>query len=171
MFRTPSESGRLITSETCAPLMSRISCKCAVDGNGVIMLSLLSGEKLSSQLGVSLGSYPRYGVNQSSLRLILSGSPLYELRCTRSVQFWCIVPYLMNGTVENSPSSTTWNWGETWPVSGFITRATDTAWNGEWPIYIPVYEGCSHMSSPDILIGKLHPGHKLDRTMCGDFKD
>ena len=38
---------------------------------------------------------------------------------------WGIFPSLINVTVENSSSKTIWNWGETWSVAGFRTRATD----------------------------------------------
>ena len=35
-----------------------------------------------------------------SFRLILSGAPFCELRCTRSVHFGGIVPFIINRTVE-----------------------------------------------------------------------
>ena len=48
-----------------------------------------------------------YVLNQVSLRSILSGAPIFEMRCTIYVQFWGIGPSIMNGTVENSSSNTT----------------------------------------------------------------
>ena len=98
--------------------------------------------------GVSLLSYPRSVLNQVSLRSIFSGAKLYDLCCTRSVQFGGIVPSLMNGTVKNSSSNITQNWCETWKVAGFRTRSTDPAWNGEWPILIPINEQSYHLGSP-----------------------
>ena len=61
------------------------------------------------------------------------------------------MPYLMNGTVENSSPNTTLNRGETLPVSGFRTRDTDPAWNGDQPIYIPAYERGHHLGNASIL--------------------
>ena len=77
-----------------------------------------------------LGFTSWYGVDQVSLSSILSGTSLCHLCCTRSVQFGFIVPSLINRAEENSSSNTKWNWGKTWPVSGFRTRANDPAWNG-----------------------------------------
>ena len=81
----------------------------------------------------------------------------YSLRCTRSVQFGAIVSSLMYVTVENSLSNTTLNWGDTWPVSGFKTRATGTELNGEWPRYIPSREWGSHLFSLAIFTFNLVP--------------
>ena len=133
VFQTPSEYGCLITLETCAPSLTGPSFLCGIDCDGVSVLLLLYGAMISSWLRVSLKSYSQYVVNQVSLRSIFSGAPLCELCCTISVQFGDIVSSLINGTVENSSSNTTWNLGETWPVAIFITRATYTAWNGDFP--------------------------------------
>ena len=134
MFLTPSEAGVSITSETGAPSVDGISCTCGMDCNGVSVLLLFSGAKLGLWIGVSLGSSSRYLVNQSYLSSISSDTTLCDLHFTRYVQFEGIVPSLMNLTVVNSSSNTTWNWGETWLVDGFITIDTDTELNGEWPI-------------------------------------
>ena len=62
-----------------------------------------------------------------------------------------IVPSLINGTVKNSSSNTTLNWGETLPVAGFRTIATDPAWNGELPIYIPAHDLGYYLGIPDMF--------------------
>ena len=98
-FEIPSEYGRLITSETNAPLLAGLSCACSSYCDGVRVLILFSGATLGSRVGVSMGSYSRPGVNQGSLRSIFSGAPLCGLRFTRSVQFGGIVTSLMNVTV------------------------------------------------------------------------
>ena len=71
--------------------------------------------------------YSRYGVNQVSLRSILSVKLICDLHCTRSVQFGGIVTYLMNETVDNSSSNTTWNCGKKWPVARLSTISTNPA--------------------------------------------
>ena len=150
-FKIPPKDGRSITLETDTTSLDGPSCMCGTFCDGVIMLLLFYGETLGSWLGVYLGSSSRSGVNQVSLGSILPGAPLCEMHFTRSVQFGVIVTSLMNGTVENSSSNTTHNWGETWLVSGFRTRATDTPWNGEWQRYILEYERGSHLDSPAML--------------------
>ena len=90
-------------------------------------------------------------MNQVSLRSILYGATIYDIYCTIYVQVGGILPLLMNGTVENSSSNTTHNWGETWPVSGFKTRGTDPVWNGERKIYIPKHEWSYQLGSPAIF--------------------
>ena len=125
VFRTPSETGCLITSDTDSPLLT-----CYTGCDGVIIFILFSGEIISTWVRVLLWSSSRSRVNQVSLRTILSGAPLREMRCTICFQFGGIVSSLMNVTVENSSSNTTWNWGEKWSVAGFRIRATNTAWYG-----------------------------------------
>ena len=168
--QTPPESVHSINSETHSPSLAGTSFTCGLGCNCVRMLLLFSGATLGSRLGGFLRSSLRYWVNQVFLRSIWSGAPICDLRYTRYVQFGVIVPSLMNGTVDNSSSNTTWNWGETWPVSGFITRDTYPAWNVEWPRYIPAHEQGYHFFSPDISLAILHPRHKLDSPVCGDFQ-
>ena len=132
-------------------LLTGISCTCCTCCNDVIIFLLFFGATIGTWVGILLGYSSKYGLNQVSLWWIISGSSLCELRCTCFVQFGDIVPSLMNGTVENSSSNTTWNWSDTWPVAGFRTRATDPAWNGECPIYIPACEWGYHLGSPAIL--------------------
>ena len=151
MFWNPLETLHLITSETVAPFLSILSCTCSSDCGDTRILLLLSGDMIGSLLEVLIGYYSRYGVNQVSLRSILFGSLLCEIFCARYFQFGGILPSLMNGTVENSSSNATRNWGETWPVAGFITRGTDHLCNGEWPIYLPAREQGSHLCIPDML--------------------
>ena len=125
MFQTPSESGLSIILDTGDPSLSGLYCMRDADWENVRMLLLLFGAMLGSWLGVFLGSSSIYGVNQVSMRSTLYGTTICDLSCTRYFQFGVIVPYLMNGTVESSSSNTTLNWGETLPVSGFITRDDD----------------------------------------------
>ena len=75
--------------------------------DNVIIFLLFYGATLRTWVGVSMGSYSRSGVNQVSLSSILSGAPLFEMHCTKYVQFGGIFPSLINGTVENSSSKTT----------------------------------------------------------------
>ena len=131
---TPYESVRSITSETDVTSLVGIYCTCGMYRNNMSVLLVFYGSMLGSRLGVLLGYSSRSGVNQVYLRSIVSGAPLCELRFTISFQFGGIVTSLINGNVENSSWNTTWNLSETWTVSGFRTRATDTAWNGEIPI-------------------------------------
>ena len=133
VFWTTLEDGHLINSEIDAPSLTGIYCMWGTDCNNTSVILLLSGETIGLWLGVSMGSYSIYGVNQVSLRSIFSDAPLCEMRCKIFVQFGGIVPSLMNKAVKISSSNTTWNWGETWPVYGFRTRATDSAWNDECP--------------------------------------
>ena len=125
-FQTPSESGRSITSDTDATSLEVISCTCGDKCDNMSMLLFFYGATLSLWLGVSQRSSSISLVNQVSLRLIFSVEPLFDLCCTISVQFEGISPSLMNGTVGNSSSNTTLNWGDTWTVSGFRTIANDT---------------------------------------------
>ena len=133
LFKTYSEAGRLINLEIDAPSLTGISCTCGNYCSNMRMLLLFSGVTLDLWLGNYIGSSSRYGIKQVSLMSILYGAPLCEMRCTISAYFGGIVPSLINVTVEKSSSKTTWNLGEIWPVSGFITRANDHAWNSEWP--------------------------------------
>ena len=139
VFQNTSLNGRFCDSEVHSSLLSGPSFTYSLDGNDAIVLYLLYafGTSLGSCLRILLVSYSIYGVNHVSLRSIIYGAPLYDLCYTIYVQFFIIVPSLINGAVENLSSNTTWNWGETWPVSGFRTRDTYPAWNGEWPRYIP----------------------------------
>ena len=114
-------------------------------------LLLFYGATLSSWLGFLMGSYSLSGPKQVSLRSILYGVLLFDMCSKISVQFGGIAHSLMNGTVKNLSSNTTWNLGETWPVSGFRTRDTDPAWNGEWPRYIHSSERFSHLVSLTML--------------------
>ena len=52
------------------------------------------------------GIFIKSRVNQLCWGSIFSGSPLCELHCTITVQFGGILPYLMNGNLENSLSNT-----------------------------------------------------------------
>ena len=149
IFKTLSEAGRLITSDTGDTFLTVLSCTCSTDCDELIVFLLFSGATLGSWLVFLLGSSSTYGLNQVSLRSIFFAAPLCELCSTRYTKFGVIVTYLKNGTVENSSSNTTWNWGETWQVSGFRTRGTDPAWNGELLIYIPAREWVSHWGIPD----------------------
>ena len=128
VFLTPSETGCLITSDTDSPLLT-----CYTEFDGVTIFILFSGENISTWVGVILWSFSRSGMNKLSLKTILSGAPLCELRCTICFQFWGIVSSLVNVTVENSSSNTTWNWVETWSVAVFNIRATNPAWYGQCP--------------------------------------
>ena len=112
------------------------------------------GQHLAHDL-VFLGFSSISLLNQLSFRSILSGASLCEMCCTISIQFRGIMLSLMNVTVENSLSNTTWNWGETWPVSGFRTRTNDPLLNVECPRYIPARECDYHLGSPDICIFNL----------------
>ena len=132
-FITPSETGRSVTSDTASTSLNGISCTCCTDCGGVIISLLFYCVTFGTCVGVSLGYYSISGVNQIYLRSIVYGAPLCDLSCKRYFQFGGMVPYLMNGTVENSSSNTTWNWGETWPVVGFRTRVTYTALNDKGP--------------------------------------
>ena len=98
-FRTPSESGHLIASDTGDPLLTVISWHFCTGCNDVIIFPLFFGETLGMWVGVSLGYFSISVVNQVSLRLIFSSAPLCELCCKRSVQFGSILTSLMNGTV------------------------------------------------------------------------
>ena len=118
---THSESGHSISLNTDALLLAGHSCTYGTDCVDVTF----SGANFGSWLRVSLWYSSRYRVNQLPLSSILSFPPLYRLRWTRSVQFGGIVISLMNITMENSSSNTTWNWGDTWPVAWFRTRYTD----------------------------------------------
>ena len=80
--------------------MTGLSCTCCKDYEYVIIFLSFSGATLFMWVGVSLGSSSRSGVKQVSLSSILSCAMLYDLHCTRSVQFGVIVPSLMNVTVE-----------------------------------------------------------------------
>ena len=151
VFRTPLEAVRLIASETGDPLMAGLSCTFGTYFDDMSVLLLFSGSMLGLWIGVLLGSFSRTGVNQVSLRLIFSVAQVCELHCTRSVQLWVIVPSLINRTVENSSSNTTWNWVDTLTVDGFRTMATDPVWNGEWLRCIPSREKGSHLGSTAIL--------------------
>ena len=53
-------------------------------------------------LGTLIGSYSRSGTKNVSLRLMLYVAPIFEINYKMSVQFWGIVPYLMNDIVEIS---------------------------------------------------------------------
>ena len=68
VFWTPSEYEILITSGIGAPLLAVLSCTWDTDCDNVSVLLLLSGAKLGSWLGVSLGYSLRSGANQVSLR-------------------------------------------------------------------------------------------------------
>ena len=127
------------------------------DYNDVSCWLLFSGENLWSCLGVLLGSYLIYGMNQVSLRPIRSGTPICELHFTRSVQSGGILTSLMNGTEENSSSKTTWYLFDAWPVAVLRTRDTDPAWNDYWPSYIPVYEWGPNLGNPSMLPFNLAP--------------
>ena len=56
---------------------------------------------LSFCLGVSMDSSSRSGVNFVSSSSMFSIAPLYGMCCKISVQLGGIVPYLINGTVDN----------------------------------------------------------------------
>ena len=127
---TPSETGCYCNSEGRDTFLAGTSCTRCLDGTIVSVLVLFSVATLGSCFKVFLRSYSRYGVNKVSLGSILSGANLFEMRCTRSLQLVGIVQYTKNGIVGKSLSNTTCNWGDALPVSGFITRSTDTAWNG-----------------------------------------
>ena len=99
VFRTTLETGHWITSDTDAPLMIIPSFNCCMVCNNVIIFLLFYSATLGTWVGVLLVSSSMSGVNQVTLRSKFSGAPLYELRCTRSVQFGGIVPSLMNGAV------------------------------------------------------------------------
>ena len=60
------------------------------------------------------------------------------------------MPFFMCYTVENVPSNTTWQWGETCPVLVFNTMSNDPACNGECPIYTLVLVLGYHLDSPTI---------------------
>ena len=68
VFKTPSEYGRPITSETGYTFLSELYCTCGTDCGDVIVLLLLSGATLGSWLEVFLVFSSIYGVNQLSLR-------------------------------------------------------------------------------------------------------
>ena len=67
-----------------------------------------------------------------TLRYFHSGSG-----ASRSVGFFCTV------------SNLRWNCGDTWPVKGLSTRATDLAWLGDVPHlrYTPNLERCLHFGA------------------------
>ena len=48
----------------------------------------------------------------------------------------------------NLSSKTTWYCGLTKPDERFRTKATDLAWHGEWPKYIPVCDLGCHFGVP-----------------------
>ena len=102
VFWTPSEAERLITLETGTPFMARLSCICSSDWGDVIVLLLFSGVMLGLWLGIYLGYSSLSVLNQLYLMWMLSGVLICKLRCTRYVQFGGIVPYFMNGNLENS---------------------------------------------------------------------
>ena len=151
MFWNLLEYGRSITSDTNTTFLTGNSCNWGTECDNVSIFLLLSGVTIGIRVGVLLLSSSIYGVNQVSLRSILSGAPIYYMRCTISIKFEDIVTSLMNGTVENSSSNTTWNWGDTWPVDRFITIATYPAWNSECTRYISSHDRGSHLGSPDKL--------------------
>ena len=62
-----------------------------------------------------------------------------------------IVPSLINGTVENSSSNTTLNWGEIWTVAGFRIRDYDPVRNDKLTRWIPTHKRGSHLCSPAML--------------------
>ena len=107
VLKSPSEAGHLITSETDSPLLTGISCNYGTVCYDVSIFLLFSSDTLRILVEVSLGSSSRSGVNQVYLRSVLSGSPLCEMSCTRSVQLGGIMPSLINGAVENSSYNTT----------------------------------------------------------------
>ena len=151
LWENTLENGYFCYSEADAPSMDGPSCTGGSDCNNASVLLLFSGATLRSWLRISLEYSSRYGVNQVLLISLFSRALLCELWCTRSVQFGVIGPSLINGTVENLSSNTTCNWGETWPVYGFINRATDPAWHSEWPRYIHAREWSSHLDIPAML--------------------
>ena len=107
VFWTPLESVYSWNSEAGTPYLALIYCMCGSDCSNVRVLLLFSGATLSSWLGIFLGYFSRYGVNQVSLRSIFSGAPLHDICYTISIQFGGIVTSLMNITVEKSSSKTT----------------------------------------------------------------
>ena len=119
---------------------------------------------------VFLGSPLISGVNQVSLWSIFSCAPPCGLLCTRSVQFWGIVPFLMNGTVEIHNQT---------PHKIRVRRDQFLDLESEILILheIVIYQYISLQESwvPTLLFQIywlifLHPRHKLDRPMCADFK-
>ena len=110
VFQNPTEAGCPCISEADDPLMSVLYCTCSLECGNLSVLLLFSGAAISSLLGASLGSFTKSILNQVSLGSTYSDAPICELHCTISVQFRGTVPSLMNVTVENSSSSTTWNW-------------------------------------------------------------
>ena len=155
VYQTPLEAGCSITSETGTPSPTELSFTYSIDCNDMSIFILFYGATLGWWLGVLIGSSSNYGVNQVYLGSIFYGAILCKLIFTRSIQFGSIMPYLINGTVENSSSNTAWNWGDTWTVDGFRSRATDPAWNGECPRYTPSRERGYHLGSPSILTYNL----------------
>ena len=99
VFRNPSETGRLVTSESDSSLLTKIYCTCCTDCDDVIIFLLFSGATLVTWVGFLLGCSSISGVNQLFLRSIFSVAPLCEMRCTRYVQFGGILPSLMNVTM------------------------------------------------------------------------
>ena len=88
------------------------------------------------------------------------------------IYYWgFVVSSLINGTVGNLSSNTTWNLGDTWQVSVLRTRYTDPEWNGEWPRHIPGRERVSQLVNQIFFLAIFHPMRKLERTMCDDFWD
>ena len=87
----------LFSSEADVFSLAGLSCRFGSDCGCL----LFYGAMISLYLGVSLRYSSIYRVNQVSLRSILSGAPLCEMVCTRSVQYGGIVTYVMNGAIEN----------------------------------------------------------------------
>ena len=163
-FVAPLEAGSWITSEIGDPYIYGPYLTWGTYWCSMEKFILFSGAMLGSWCWVSLGSFSQYRVNQVSLRSIFSDAPLCELRCTRSIQFGVIVPYLMNGTAVNSSSNTTWNLVKTWKIAGFRTRDTNPAWTDEWTKYIPAREQVYHLSNPTIF-----PWNIASKTKTGQL--
>ena len=100
VFQTPSETERLIASETDTPLLTVFSCTFCTGYNYVIIFLLFYGVTLGTWVGVSMGASSTSGVNQVSLRSTFSCATQLIKCCTRECWPQGIVPSLMNETVE-----------------------------------------------------------------------
>ena len=118
---------------------------------------------------VFLGYFSRSGVKQVSSGSILPGTPLCEMSCTRSFQLGGIVPSFMNGNVEN------------YHQTPHEIEVIHDQFLGLEPGLLILHE---MLSDQDIILqvigvptwvvqicylAILHPLHKLDIPICGDF--
>ena len=96
VFKTPLKYGRLISSDTNAPSLARLSCTCCTVCKNVIIFLLYFFATFGTCVRDFLDPYSRSVVNQVSLKSVFSDAMLCELHCTSHVKFWvfCLFPWM-----------------------------------------------------------------------------